>query len=499
MPLNKQVIETEKNRAFAKSGEIYNKSLLSGQSEQPLGQQRFQLNRSNNSGPSSIESGKTSLVVSGPSSIDSGNKSLSLSRNSGHLSLDSNGSITTVAQSQGSSKSSSQQRLKSSSAAFPQATTTTSTSSNGIKSTSFDDSNDVTLVNSKSKGSITLQVTNNASLSGLPSTKIFVQNSKVHSSTSITFENEALTDCANLLVINNETAENSKGEVVASRKTLINPSSSANVTFESGKEHLIYEEADIKSQRSLDLLLMSKTSADSSMIPYVDDDVDESDSPRQNNVQSPESIKCNKNFHESLNNRKLSQQNAGTVERKGSPPVFNNMLKNHYNQQTNGYANISPVVTNKKLNVFCYEDSGSSGSLKIENSGCNFLNSNPTINSDTLLNIFHKNIIAVGSEPNLITMNKQKINNCKKDSSHAAGEKVSTSDLKSENGLYSFPSLSDLSFNFTSLHAQKILKGGSSVANSVDTLVEVDMNKPLGQKSSNISSSSTVHTDFGMI
>jgi hypothetical protein len=507
MPLSKQVID-EKNRTFAKSGEIYNKSLLSGQCEQPLSQQRFQTNRIHNSGPSSIERHEASLAVSGPSSIDSGNKSLSLSRNSGHLSLDSNGSITTVAQSQGSPKSSSsRQRLLSSSGVFlpcSKSTATTSTSSNGLKSTSFDQSSDITLANSNSNGSITLQVTNSTCLSGLPKTKIFVQNSPVHTSTTIAFENGKFMDRSNLLFINNDTVANSTGEAIVNRKTATNPSSPQkhlNKQLLRQSENLAHEKAVCV---TMDSLSLNDASPGYSLIPFVDDDLDESNSPRQNNVQSPESNKCNKNLQETLNNRKFSVQMGGTIEGKTSPPVYNKMLKNHYNQQTNVCANVSPAVTNNNINVFCYEDIESSGSLKVEKSGCNFLNSNPTINSDSLLNIFHKNIIAVGSEPNLITMNKQndsgkqKINNCTKDSSQTIEEKTPSSDMNT--GLYSFPSLSDLSFNFTSLHAQKILKGGSSEANSIDTLVEVDMNKHLDQKSNIISSSSALHnTDYGII
>lgn len=518
-PLNKQVID-EKNRTLAKSGEIYNKSTLSGQHEQPLSQ-RFQSSRSNYSGPSSLESGKTSsLVTSGPSSIDSGNKSLSLSRNSGHSSLDStHGSATTVAQSQCSPKSLSRQKLiKSSGTSTPKVTTSTST--NGIKSTSFDDqSSAMTMPNSNSNGSITLQVTNNTNGTCLPNTKIFVQNSPVR--TSITFENGKFMENSNVFVINNETTTNSKGEVIASRKTLMNSPASPlkqqnqqllrraekQRLMSNGKENCFSENDEAASETGDSLSMISETSPDSSLIPFVDDDVVDADARRQNNVQSPESHKYTKNHADgSMNNRKLSLQ-IGSPERSSHPMVYNNMLKNHYNQQTN--AIISPVIQNNsnKMNLFSYENSlqaGSVGNLKAEKSSCNFLNSNPTINSDSLLNIFHKNIITVGSEPNLITMNKttdsnkQKINNCIKESPQSSDEKTPTSEIKQEpNGLYNFPSLTDLSFNFTSLHAQKILKGGVSVNNSIDTLCELDISKP--HNHSNLSPTTTICTDLGMV
>lgn len=516
-PLNKQIID-EKNRTLAKSGEIYNKSSLTGPNEQPLNQ-RFQLNRNNYSGPSSLESGKTSsLVTSGPSSIDSGNKSLSLSRNSGHSSLDSaHGSAATVAQTHGSPKNSARHKLIKSSGTSTSkvSAVTTSTSSNGIKSTSFDESSSAMMPNSNSSGSITLQVTNNNNCTGLPNTKIFVQNSPVR--TSITFENGKFIENSNVYVINNETTTNSKGEVIASRKTLMSPSSPLKQqnqstlrrsdkprSFGNGKENFFSENDEAASETGDSLSMISETSPESSLIPFVDDDIIEPDSRRQNNVQSPESHKYTKNIDESMNNRKLSLQ-MGSPEK-----MYNNMLKNHYNQQTN--ASVSPVIhnNNDKMNLFSYENSpqaGSVGNLKSEKTSCNFLNSNPTINSDSLLNIFHKNIIAVGSEPNLITLNKQydnskqKINNCIRESPGVSDEKTPTSEARQEpNGLYSFPSLTDLSFNFTSLHAQKILKGGTSVNNSIDTLVELDISKPINHKSnSNLSPSATICTDFGMV
>lgn len=55
-----------------------------------------------------------------------------------------------------------------------------------------------------------------------------------------------------------------------------------------------------------------------------------------------------------------------------------------------------------------------------------------------------------------------------------------------------FPSLNDLTFNFTSLAAQKILKGVG--LNSVDTLVELNMSGNADKQNN----CDVVHTDFGM-
>lgn len=540
--------------------------------------QRYQPSRSNYSGPSSLESGKTSsLVTSGPSSIDSGNKSLSLSRNSGHSSLDSShGSASTVAQSQSthllnSPRSSPKHRLIKSSgmtASSSSSKVTTSTSASGIKSTSFDEPGSAEkgiMPNSNSSGSITLQVTNNAhGCSGLPNTKIFVQNSPIH--TSITFENGKFMENSNVFVINNETTTNAKGEIIASRKSLLSNSSpstsplkqqnqqnhslfkrpqaeskqqqqqrssASSSTLTLGKENCFSENDEAASETGDSLSMISETSPDSSLIPYVDDDVtDDGDSRRPNSVQSPENCQSRafrNNFNlsdaSSMNNRKFSlplgsSSSTSTNASSNNTMVYNNMLKNHYNQQTN--AIISPVYQhNNKRNLFSYEQqqqqpnvyhAGSVGNLKTDNKQINsdcdlknaLLNSNPTINSDSLFNIFQKNIIAVGSEPNLIAMKqndmKQKINNCVKDVA-GADEKTPTLDMKHDsNGLYNFPSLTDLSFNFTSLHAQKILKGGLSVNNSIDTLVELDINKSNSHKSNtNLSPSATICTDFGMV
>ncbi|XP_070492475.1 uncharacterized protein DDB_G0286591 [Chironomus tepperi] len=568
-PLNKQVVD---ENCRTKSGEIYHNK-CTGNDSQLSQTQRYQPGRVNNySGPSSLESGKTSsLVASGPSSIDSGNKSLSLSRNSGHSSLDgsSHGSATTVAQSQSnhilsnSPRSSPKHRLlKTNQGSMTPPTTiqptqsgqkvTTSTSANGIKSTSFDEpSENGTMPNSNSNGSITLQVTNNAhGCSGLPNTKIFVQNSPIH--TSITFENGKFMENSNVFVINNETTTNSKGEIIASRKSLMNSSpltsplkqqqqynkmrpqaekaqqqrncNSSGSSATIGKENCFSENDEAASETGDSLSMISETSPDSSLIPYADDDViEDGDSRRQNNVQSPENHKFprnNMNYinHDEMNNRKLSLQIGSSMTDKnstgnsGNTMIYNNILKNHYNQQTN--AIISPNYQHNKMNLFSSYDQqpqqqqqqqqqqeqslyASAGNLKDNkqiNSNCDLknslLNSNPTINSDSLLNIFHKNIIAVGSEPNLIAMKQNKINNCVRE------EKTPTYD---ENGLYNFPSLTDLSFNFTSLHAQKILKGGLSVNNSIDTLVELDINKSNNKSNTNLSPSSTICTDFGMV
>ncbi|XP_014238574.1 probable serine/threonine-protein kinase nek3 [Trichogramma pretiosum] len=74
------------------------------------------------------------------------------------------------------------------------------------------------------------------------------------------------------------------------------------------------------------------------------------------------------------------------------------------------------------------------------------------------------------------------------------GSEPNLDKTQSRPDLYSYPSLSDMQLQFTSLAAQKILKG--CPLNSVDTLVEVNM--AAGNDKPN-NCDRTVHTDFGLV
>lgn len=132
--------------------------------------------------------------------------------------------------------------------------------------------------------------------------------------------------------------------------------------------------------------------------------------------------------------------------------------------------------------------------LRFESSGN--LNKQNAINSDSLVHILQKNIVTVGSEPNL-TINNREFNSktlCEKSvTKESLDRKLSCSKDNIEE-IYTFPSLTDFSFNFTSLAAQKILQGAS--LNSIDTLVELSMdNNDNKQKSNN----QKVCKDYGVI
>lgn len=140
-----------------------------------------------------------------------------------------------------------------------------------------------------------------------------------------------------------------------------------------------------------------------------------------------------------------------------------------------------------------------------------------------LAHLLHKSSNPLGSEPNLAL--KDHVND-KAIDKEAMDRRLSLTKESLEQGmgmgsvlaagseeLYNFPSLTDLSFNFTSLAARKILQGVS--LNSIDTLVELNMAAAAAaavaasnaqekqQNNQTASSASTaaasVCTDFGMV
>lgn len=466
--------------------------------------------RSVNSGPSSFESGKASSILSGPSSIDS--EKASFSRSSGHSSLDSHtssASTTTGYQSmnrlihmKGSPKFSPKHLANKSKLR--------NETLNRIKT-----SNDTTPHNESecmpvlgkpprsnvpsSNSSITLQVTT-SNESHSPSTKIYVQNSPIRS--VITLENGQLTDNSKVYIINNESTTNSNGELIS--RTISNSSNPGKIV-QSEKGDMAYETGD-------SLSLISDTSPDSEMLP---------------SMSSVSDVPGNSKFIKNVNNdvtmnnsRKLLLQ----VNHPGDNIVYKNVLKdldstpsspikskNSFNLESpindtnNGYYNRSVG------NLECLEKNERTmisncdlKTLQFETPSMNSkLNSNPAINTDSLAHILHKNIITVGSEPNLAFNNNEYRQKASADKSI---EKEPIRDLRrfsiakdNIDESFSFPSLSDLSFNFTSVAAQKILQGVS--LNSIDTLVELNMAQEKQQNNvpSTVVQTPALCTDYGMI
>lgn len=531
-------IINEQNRLTAISGEIY-------RSPKKVGTLDNRHNyRSLNSGPSSYESGKAS-VLSGLSSIES--EKVSYSRTSGHSSLESQASASTLATNNhksapnrtvylnGSPKFSPKHQLGTSKLATEtsnrsKATTGTCTNNNGNTSGSMTrrskDENQVLgkppigIPNSNSNSSITLQVTT-SSESHIPNTKIFVQNSPIRS--VITLENGKLAENSNVYIINNETTTNGNGEIT--KRTFSKQTTPAKIKSpKREKEHdFISSEAE---ETGDSLSFISETSPDSSIIPTP--------TPEPLTADTLENSKFTKNINNDAtmnNGRKFSLPVANSAANNNI--VYKNILKN--------VSDLSPTSPHYDKNLFTMDDNqekqqepsyeqqiaGSVGNLrlvekneKILNSICDLkqyesngnlskLNSNPTINTDSIAHMLHKNMIAVGSEPNLAInsnsdCNKQKLLTDKSMEKESVDRRFSVSKENGTNGcngteLYNFPSLTDLSFNFTSLAAQKILQGVS--INSIDTLVELNIAQEKQQN--NVSTAPTkppaICTDYGMV
>lgn len=534
---SKHVIN-EQNRMTAKSGEIYRGPKKTGTLDNRLSSDRHY--RSVNSGPSSYESGKAS-VLSGLSSIE--DEKVSYSRTSGHFSFDSHPSISTIATNKTASRSytngtcspkfSPKHQLgkskltMDSNGRMKSAATSTS---NGPSSRIDDILNPpqvrgkppIGIPNSNSNSSITLQVTT-SNESQIPNTKIFVQNTPVRS--VITLENGKLLDNSNVYIINNETTTNGNGEII--KRSISKQTSPAKVRVLSKRDkenELFLSENDMASETCDSLSFISETSPESSIMPTP--------TPEPFTSDPIENCKFTKNVNNDAtmnNGRKFSLPISNT-----NNIVYKNVLKN--------VNDICPTSPLNNKNVFTLDEmisdkietnnlerntiAGSVGNLrkneKIINSNCDLkmssyepicgkmtkLNSNPAINTDSIAQILSKNMIAVGSEPNLaINSNgdgKQKTNNGDKSiEKESVDRRFSVSRENSINDrdeLYNFPSLSDLSFNFTSLAAQKILKGVS--INSIDTLVELNMAQEKQQN--NVSSTNTAQpqaicTDYGMV
>lgn len=466
--------------------------------------------RSVNSGPSSFESGKASSILSGPSSIDS--EKASFSRSSGHSSLDSHtssASTTTGYQSmnrlihmKGSPKFSPKHLANKSK--LKNETLNRIKTSNDVHPQCSNESDNIPVLGKpprssvpSSNSSITLQVTT-GNESHSPSTKIYVQNSPIRS--VITLENGQLTDNSKVYIINNESTTNSHGELI---NRTISHSSSPGKIVQVEKGEMAYETGD-------SLSLISDTSPDSDMIP---------------SISSVSDVPGNSKFIKNVNNdvtmnnsRKLLLQ----VSHPGDNIVYKNVLKDVDStpsspiKSKNSFNLESPIndgYYNRSVgNLECLEKNERTmisncdlKTLQFESPSMNSrLNSNPAINTDSLAHILHKNIITVGSEPNLAfnTNNEYR----QKLLTDKSIEKEPIKDIRrfsiaKENidESFSFPSLSDLSFNFTSVAAQKILQGCS--LNSIDTLVELNLAQEKQQNNvpSTVVQTPALCTDYGMI
>lgn len=479
------------------------------------------------SGPSSLESGKTSIFTSGPSSIDSGK--VSFNRNSGHSSLDSQRSSgSTIVQPRsilmlnGSPRGTPRHQIMRTRNAEQSSglnTMPTQPATDQRPQTAKEVSNSEncdsssTISNSTSNNSITLKVTtSNDGQNSLPNTKIVVQNTPAQS--VITFENGKLNENSNVFIFSNETTTNEKGELI--RKTL----SKQHVTG-LRNHNTISEEVDEGIGLS-----KSNQARDNGQHSCQDTDLDTCDSLSYKSSLSPDKrngslssvnynvsidmAKLTKNLQNDSNNtmnnsRKLyipvqPMANAGHLIYKnnvlkdgGSDTLPNSPSEDKALSSLAVLANHKTEMSGSVGNLRFYEKNSKDCLAKSINSNCelnnlrydssnllaNNLNSNTSLNGNSLVQILQKNSIsaAVGSEPNLA----HKDTNCLTTTSNEKSIQKDTLDRRlsltreqvEAEDLFNFPSLTDLSFNFTSLAAQKILQGVS--LNSLDTLVELNM------------------------
>ncbi|XP_076269617.1 stork-head domain-containing protein knockout isoform X2 [Rhynchophorus ferrugineus] len=213
-------------------------------------------------------------------------------------------------------------------------------------------------------------------------------------------------------------------------------------------------------------------------------ETEESSKPTKNtNQESQASLKnlkdetVNEDSVETMNNsRKLSLQ-IPTKESLNFHNLIKNVSSSTHNQYISSSNPDSPIANTfrdfSKNSVYGSNPPSPTKSYEGIPIGRFFKND---VGSKTSLDKMSDNKIldknCIGSEPNI----------CYKERT-----------LSRENSKQQFPSLSDLSFNFTSLAAQKILKGVS--INSVDTLMELNMAANNIEKQNNCE---VVHTDFGM-
>lgn len=365
---------------------------------------------------------------------------------------------------------------------------------------------------SNSNNSITLKVTTNtiSQNGGGTNTKVYVQNSPVRS--VITFENGKVTETnngSNIYIINDDRQVVSVSQNGVTNQATKNPTeTSFDTCVEKNKQHAYQETEPIREQENK----FNKNSMNDTNM----------NNTRKLSLQI--GATNNKNFYKNhLNNTNEVASNPT------SPAIHNNI---HSLDTT---TNSNPSTPTKSYDII-----GSLGSLKYQknslssaNSGLQSnLNSNselksvdllkkaaalqmlngiPMVNnrmsSDSLANLLTKGIeqkpVVLGSEPNLALKNQDQYKDI-----NTSSEKINcienkqkryslSQESKKENqDFYNFPSLSDLSFNFTSLAAQKILKGVS--INSVDTLVELNMAANNTEKQNN-RDVAAVCTDFGLV
>uniref|UniRef100_A0A8D8JB78 Storkhead-box protein 1 n=1 Tax=Culex pipiens TaxID=7175 RepID=A0A8D8JB78_CULPI len=399
------------------------------------------------SGPSSIDSGKMTYITSGPSSFDS--EKLSSTRTSTHSSLESHVSaatVTTTIQQQSTTSSyfiandmkpsyvSAGSGSKDRPPPAPAVTTTTSSGSSG---------------SSKSNN-------NHNQYKGFETT--FGYNKQaINTSTNNNHSNSS----SNHLVKNSNALCN---EAITNNGILKLDTDLPSSNGQDGPRH---DQLSALNETLLNFKLHADTGP----------------------PDLHELNRYNKNIQANQENTPMN--NSKTLP--STPPVqpanffYKNVLKNIQHDAKNICGDLA---TDKDF----LPEHDHQSNLRRSNSEIKKLNSNPTPTNNNPSSpekisglIVMKKSLSVSSEPNLAnqlqettTTNKITIllkDTDKPNNSDRRFSFQSKDDPMIDEIYCDFPSLTDLSFNFTSLAAQKILQGRDASLNSIDTLVELNINQ----------------------
>lgn len=367
------------------------------------------------------------------------------------------------------------------------------------------------LASSNSNNSITLKVTTNTmSQNGGTNTKVYVQNSPVRS--VITFENGKVTEASNgsnIYIINDDRQVVSVSQNGGANQTTKNPTeTSFDVCVEKKKQ--MYQEPDaVKVQENkFNKNSMNDTGMNNNRKLFLQiGGVANNNSfiykNQLNNTNEVASNPASPAIHNNINNMESCTNSNPSTPTKSYDSVIGSLgnLRFQKNALTSAHSGMhTNINSNSELK---------SVDLLKKAAALQMLNGLPNVHnrmsSESIANLLTKGIdqkpTVLGSEPNLALKNQELIKDI-----NTSSEKIHCLDNKqkryslSQDGkkeeFYNFPSLSDLSFNFTSLAAQKILKGVS--INSVDTLVELNM-AANGSEKQNNRDVAAVCTDFGLV
>jgi hypothetical protein len=370
------------------------------------------------------------------------------------------------------------------------------------------------LASSNSNNSITLKVTTNTITQngGGTNTKVYVQNSPVRS--VITFENGKVTEASNgsnIYIINDDRQVVSVSQNGVSNQTPKNPTeTSFDVCVEKNKQK--YQEPEpikvqenkfnknsindtgMNNNRKLSLQIGGATNNNSFIYKN-----------QLNNTNEVASNPTSPAIHNNIHNVEATTNSNPSTPTKSYDNIIGSLGSLRYQKNS-----LSSANTGMQPNINSNSELKSVDLLK-KAAALQMLNGLPNVNnrmsSDSIANLLTKAIdqkpAVLGSEPNLALKNQEQIKdintsveklNCLENKQKRYS--LSQESKKENQDFYNFPSLSDLSFNFTSLAAQKILKGVS--INSVDTLVELNMAANNTEKQNN-RDVAAVCTDFGLV